>query len=129
MPTYEYECLACRNRFERFQKFRDAAVTECPECAGAVRRVLFPAGIVFKGSGWYKTEGRPSVSSENGSAATASGETKSDSKTETKSGSKSDSKGETKTETKSDSKSKGDSKSETSSSKSAGSTPPTPAKA
>ena len=103
MPTYEYECLACKTRFERFQKFSDPAVSECPECGSAVRKVLFPAGIVFKGSGWYKTDSRPSSapdSGSNGSAAgAAAGESKSDSKTDTKT----DTKVATKTETKSES--------------------------
>src|SRR5688500_15044338 len=110
MPTYEYECLACKTRFERFQKFSDPPVSECPECGSAVRKVLFPAGIVFKGSGWYKTDSRPSTSSDsgsNGSAATAAGAAKCDSKAETKS----ETKTETKTETKSESSggAKGDS--------------------
>jgi putative FmdB family regulatory protein len=123
MPTYEYECLACKKRFERFQKFTDPAVTECPECAGQVRKVLFPAGIVFKGSGWYKTDSRPSVSSDNGSSSGAASETKTDSKTDTKT--------ETKVENKSATKSEasGSAKSDGAASKSASSTPTTPAKA
>lgn len=124
MPTYEYECLACKTRFERFQKFSDPAVTECPECNGAVRKVLFPAGIVFKGSGWYKTDSRPSTSSENGSATAAAA---GDGKTETKAETKSEPKSEAKSETKSESKT--DTKSESSASKSAGSTSATPSKA
>jgi|SRR5581483_12278620 len=64
MPIYEYECSACRNRFERSQRFSDPPVTECPECGGPVRRVLFPAGIVFKGSGWYITDSRTSKGGE-----------------------------------------------------------------
>ena len=74
MPTYEYECLACKHRFERVQKFSEPPVSECPECGSAVRKVLFPAGIVFKGSGWYVTDSRPSSTSENG-ASGASGAT------------------------------------------------------
>ena len=87
MPIYEYECSACKNRFERSQRFSDPALTDCPECGGAVRRVLFPAGIVFKGSGWYVTDSRKSVPSESASTAGSSTE-KSDTsgaKTETKS--------------------------------------------
>jgi putative FmdB family regulatory protein len=67
MPIYEYECTSCKTRFERSQRFSDPPVTECPECGGRVRRVLFPAGIVFKGSGWYVTDSRPA------SAGTSSG--------------------------------------------------------
>jgi putative FmdB family regulatory protein len=63
MPIYEYECTSCKTRFERSQRFSDPPVTECPECGSQVRRVLFPAGIVFKGSGWYITDSRPAVAS------------------------------------------------------------------
>ena len=75
MPIYEYECSACKTRFERSQRFSDPPVSECPECGGAVRRVLFPAGIVFKGSGWYITDSRKSSS---GDGAGAASETASD---------------------------------------------------
>ncbi len=102
MPTYEYECLACKTRFERFQKFADPPVNECPECGSAVRKVLFAAGIVFKGSGWYKTDSRPSTS-ENGSSTAAT----SDTKTETKADTKTETKSEGKSEAKSDSASGG----------------------
>lgn len=53
MPTYEYKCKECENRFERFQKMTDPAVTECPECGGAVRKLLHPPAITFKGPGFY----------------------------------------------------------------------------
>src|SRR5260370_27115919 len=56
MPTYEYQCKSCEHRFEIWQKMTDNALTVCPECNGAIRRILFPAGIVFKGSGFYKTD-------------------------------------------------------------------------
>ena len=59
MPIYEYECKSCQTRFERMQRFSEPPVAECPECGGAVRKVLQPVGIVFKGSGWYKTDSRP----------------------------------------------------------------------
>jgi putative FmdB family regulatory protein len=88
MPTYEYECLACKHRFERFQKFTDAPVSECPECGSQVRKVLFPAGVVFKGSGWYVTDSRKS-----GSESTADplkSPTKADGKGESTSDAKSD---------------------------------------
>ena len=70
MPTYEYLCRACSNRFETWQKMTDDPLTTCPECGGTIRRVLFPAGIVFKGSGFYKTDhnGHGSEGSENGNA-------------------------------------------------------------
>jgi putative FmdB family regulatory protein len=56
MPTYEYVCRDCRHQFETWQKMTDEPLTICPECGGQIRRMLFPAGIVFKGSGFYKTD-------------------------------------------------------------------------
>jgi putative FmdB family regulatory protein len=56
MPTYQYKCEECGIAFERFQHFSDAPVTVCPECNGAVRRVIHPVGIIFKGSGFYITD-------------------------------------------------------------------------
>jgi putative FmdB family regulatory protein len=58
MPTYEYLCKTCSHRFETWQKMTDEPLTTCPECGGTIRRVLYPAGIVFKGSGFYKTDHR-----------------------------------------------------------------------
>ena len=56
MPTYEYLCQTCSHRFETWQKMTDEPLTTCPECGSQIRRVLFPTGIVFKGSGFYKTD-------------------------------------------------------------------------
>ena len=56
MPIYEYACQTGGHRFEVKQKFSDAPLAHCPECGGSVRRLIFPAGIVFKGSGFYKTD-------------------------------------------------------------------------
>lgn len=65
MPTYEYQCKSCAHRFEIWQRMADEPLTVCPECHGAIRRVLYPAGIVFKGSGFYKTDhGNGAVVSE-----------------------------------------------------------------
>ncbi len=58
MPVYEYECTACHYHFELQQRFSDPPVTACPECAGPVRKVYFPASVIFKGSGWYVTDNR-----------------------------------------------------------------------
>jgi putative FmdB family regulatory protein len=66
MPTYEYQCKSCDHRFEIWQKMADEPLTICPQCHGTIRRVLFPAGIVFKGSGFYKTDhGSGAVISDN----------------------------------------------------------------
>ncbi|MCU0821837.1 MAG: zinc ribbon domain-containing protein [Spirochaetes bacterium] len=57
MPTYEYECLECRHRFEVFQNIKDNPVAECVKCKGRVRRLIGAgAGIIFKGSGFYVTD-------------------------------------------------------------------------
>lgn len=57
MPTYEYECEECKHVFEKWQGITDDPVAECPECSGAVRRIIHGgAGLVFKGSGFYITD-------------------------------------------------------------------------
>ncbi len=67
MPTYEYLCQACSHRFETWQKMTDEPLTMCPECGGHIRRILFPAGIVFKGHGFYKTDhGNVAIPASNG---------------------------------------------------------------
>jgi putative FmdB family regulatory protein len=93
VPTYQYACTACGEQLEAVQSFTDAALTECPACGGALRKVFSAVGVVFKGSGFYKTDSRASTS--------GGGEKKADSaKTETKAESKSESKGETKSDSK-----------------------------
>lgn len=96
MPIYEYECLENKHRFERLQSFSEAPVSTCPQCGSPVRKVLQPVGIVFKGSGWYKTDSRGSSSNgkadtateataEKSTAAKAAGETKADAGAKTES--------------------------------------------
>ncbi len=58
MPTYQYACTECGHRLEAVQSFSDAALTECPACAGRLRKVFNSVGIVFKGSGFYRTDSR-----------------------------------------------------------------------
>ncbi|HEY89699.1 MAG TPA: zinc ribbon domain-containing protein [Thermoflexia bacterium] len=58
MPLYEYKCNECGLRFERRQRFSEPPVKSCPECAGEVIRLIQPAGIIFKGSGFYVTDNR-----------------------------------------------------------------------
>jgi putative FmdB family regulatory protein len=62
MPTYLYRCADCGNEFDQYQKFSEDPLTDCPSCAGRVRRVIQPVGVVFKGSGWYVNDSRPSSS-------------------------------------------------------------------
>ena len=85
MPTYEYVCQACSHRFETWQKMADEPLTTCPECGSHVRRVFYPAGLVFKGSGFYKTDHSNGVSpasdqnqtgSDGASESKSSGESK-----------------------------------------------------
>ena len=53
MPTYGYKCTQCEHEFEVLQKITDEPIKECPECRGEVKKLLFPVGIVFKGSGFH----------------------------------------------------------------------------
>ena len=62
MPTYQYSCTECGHFFEQVQSFSDASLTECPACQGKLRKVFNAVGVVFKGSGFYRTDSR----SENG---------------------------------------------------------------
>jgi putative FmdB family regulatory protein len=68
MPTYSYRCTACGHQFDQFQRFSDDPLRVCPACEGALKKVLHPVGVVFKGSGWYITDSRKSSGSENGSS-------------------------------------------------------------
>ncbi|NWF80264.1 MAG: zinc ribbon domain-containing protein [Chloroflexi bacterium] len=82
MPTYVYACDACGKQFEQFQSFKDEPLSVC-RCgtAGRVRRVIQPAGVVFKGSGWYINDSRgtssSTVSGESASTGTSASSEKS----------------------------------------------------
>lgn len=80
MPTYSYACTQCDNRFDIVQSFTDEALTVCSECSGTLRKLFNSVGIVFKGSGFYRTDSRSG-------ASTASEPAKSDSSTSSSSGS------------------------------------------
>ena len=58
MPTYEYICNECEHQFEVVQSFSEAAIDSCPKCKGVVRKLYNNVGVVFKGSGFYKTDSR-----------------------------------------------------------------------
>ena len=80
MPTYQYACTNSegKHEFEVVQSFSDAPVSECPECGAPVRKVYGSVGVVFKGSGFYRTDSRTSASasetaSSNGSSASKEG--------------------------------------------------------
>jgi len=75
VPTYQYVCTSCGEQLEVVQKFTDDALTVCPVCAGRLRKVFSAVGVVFKGSGFYRTDSRAKepVGSANGGSASASG--------------------------------------------------------
>ena len=69
MPTYSYACTECDNKFDAVQAFSDDALTECPQCDGRLRKLFGKVGVVFKGSGFYRTDSREvAKTSSNGSA-------------------------------------------------------------
>ena len=81
MPTYEYECTSCGQHIEVFQRFSEDPLTTCGNCGGVLRKVFHPAGIVFKGSGFYATDSRskkPSSAAPKKDADAGSGGTGSD---------------------------------------------------
>ena len=76
MPTYQYACTACGHQLEAVQSFADDPLTECPSCEGRLRKLFSGVGVVFKGSGFYRTDSRNSSSTPSaaGSATTTSSE-------------------------------------------------------
>jgi putative FmdB family regulatory protein len=72
MPTYQYRCTECGHAFEQVQSFSDDALTHCPECDGRLRKVFNAVGVVFKGSGFYRTDSRSGSSSTAPAAAGSS---------------------------------------------------------
>lgn len=73
MPTYSYECTECADRFDVVQAFTDDALTTCQKCSGRLRKLFNSVGIVFKGSGFYRTDSRESGKKSNGSTNGSSG--------------------------------------------------------
>ncbi len=88
MPTYQYACTACGHQLEAVQSFTDEPLTECPACEGRLRKLFSSVGIVFKGSGFYRTDSRDSSKSST-SATPAKTETKTETKSDTSSASSS----------------------------------------
>jgi putative FmdB family regulatory protein len=94
VPTYQYSCTECGHFFEAVQSFSDDSLTVCPECNGRLRKVFNAVGVVFKGSGFYRTDSRgssPTSSTDSGST-TSSSTTTSGSTTTTKTATKTESK-------------------------------------
>jgi len=80
MPTYQYRCTECGEDLEAVQKFSDAPLTTCPTCGGPLRKVFNAVGVVFKGSGFYRTDSRNGSASRDG-ADSRSADKKSSSET------------------------------------------------
>jgi putative FmdB family regulatory protein len=96
VPTYQYACTNCGEQLEKVQKFSDDPLTECPVCEGRLRKVFSPVGIVFKGSGFYRTDSRsgPVAGGKDGASkdgASKDSGSKDGSKDKAESGSKSES--------------------------------------
>lgn len=91
MPTYQYACNDCGEQLEVVQKFTDDALTVCPNCQGNLRKVFSAVGIVFKGSGFYKTDNRSSSSTSSSPASSSSSSKSGESKSSDSSSSSSSS--------------------------------------
>jgi putative FmdB family regulatory protein len=100
MPTYEYRCAKCEQHFDVYQSFSETPLTKHEGCGGKLTKVLSPAGIVLKGSGFYKTDNRSSSkssskkstestssSSESSSSSSSSSDSSSSSSSDSKSSS------------------------------------------
>ena len=84
MPTYSYACKQCGHRFDAVQSFSDAALTECPECGGEVRKQYGSIGVTFNGSGFYRTDSRVSSATSSSASGGGSSSSSTSSKSETK---------------------------------------------
>lgn len=73
MPTYQYACTACGEGLEVVQRFTDDALTTCPSCEGQLRKVFSAVGIVFKGSGFYRTDNRSSSAAGSSTSTPSTG--------------------------------------------------------
>ena len=88
MPTYQYSCNDCGHFFEIVQSFSDDSLTVCPECEGRLRKVFNAVGVVFKGSGFYRTDSRnQKTGADAGSGGGAGSEGNGSKKSESTSGS------------------------------------------
>jgi putative FmdB family regulatory protein len=109
MPIYGYRCRSCGHEFEVLQKMSDAPLQTCPKCSGQLAKIVYPAGVIYKGSGYYSTDykggGKAAKAAGNGSSSD-SDKTSSDSKPEGKP------EGKPAGESKSESKTSGSSSSE-----------------
>ena len=85
VPTYQYACTACGHQLEAVQSFADEPLSECPACEGRLRKLFSSVGVVFKGSGFYRTDSRAkSTAAEPASSSSSETSKPSETKTETK---------------------------------------------
>jgi putative FmdB family regulatory protein len=90
VPTYSYACTECDNRFDAVQSFSDDALTTCPACSGRLRKLFGNVGVVFKGSGFYRTDSRESGKSSSNGSSSSSSESTSDKSSSSEKSSSSD---------------------------------------
>jgi putative FmdB family regulatory protein len=88
VPTYQYACTECGHQLEAVQSFADDPLTVCPACEGRLRKVFNSVGVVFKGSGFYRTDSRNGANGGTKAKPESTPDTKTESKTETKTESK-----------------------------------------
>ena len=91
VPTYSYACTECDNKFDIVQSFSDDSLTECPQCSGRLRKLFNSVGIVFKGSGFYRTDSRSGSSSSEAASSSSKSDGGSSSESSSSSSSSSDS--------------------------------------
>jgi len=92
VPTYQYSCTECGHFFEAVQSFSDDSLTVCPECDGRLRKVFNAVGVVFKGSGFYRTDSRGSSTASESAGSSGSSGSETATKTESKPAAKSEAK-------------------------------------
>ncbi|UUO02749.1 FmdB family transcriptional regulator [Mycolicibacterium novocastrense] len=85
MPTYSYACTECGDKFDAIQAFSDASLTTCKKCNGRLRKLFGNVGVVFKGSGFYRTDSRESGKSSSNGSSNGSSSSESSSSSEKKS--------------------------------------------
>lgn len=90
MPTYQYACTDCGEQLEVVQKFTDDALTICPACDGRLRKVFSAVGVVFKGSGFYRTDSRAAANGSSNSSSNVSAKTSSNGSADSSASSSSD---------------------------------------
>ena len=77
MPTYQYACTDCDHAFEQVQSFTEDSLTTCPQCEGRLRKIFNAVGVVFKGSGFYRTDNRSDSKPSSATTTKSSGDSSS----------------------------------------------------